>query len=183
MELYFVSQNQNKYNEIVKIMGDSAKISLYEAGMEEIQDESITEIAKHKALDAYKKLLRPVFVEHSGLKISSFGDLPGGFTQIFWDKLGADAFCNYFHGCGEVTAVSVIAFCDGKRIHTFSGEMKGFIVERPRGKNGYSWDCVFQPQDDGTTFSEMADGGTSEKKMRIYAVEQFKNYLKENKYV
>lgn len=177
MKLYFVSKNEEKYNDIVKLMGNAAEIEHCWVKLEEIQSESIENIAKHKALDAYKKLRRPVVVEHSGLEISGFGDMPGGFTQIFWSRLGDDKFCSYLSGKGTASAVSVIAFCDGRKIHTFSGQVQGAIAEKPRGKNGFGWDCIFQPENDTRTFAEMDDGGISKKYMRFYAVEAFKKHL------
>lgn len=158
MTLYFVSSNENKIKEVEEYLA-AKKISIqsYPKEPEELQTESIEEIVKHKALDAYKKMRRHVIVEHTGLRISGFGNLPEGFTQLFWDRLEADQFCKFFYGKGPVTAISVIGFCDGKTIKTYTGCTEGVIVESPRGDRSFGWDCVFQPDGSNLTFAELGE--------------------------
>jgi XTP/dITP diphosphohydrolase len=42
-------------------------------------------------------------------------------------------------------------------VHTFAGEVAGYITEEPRGVGGFGYDPVFVPAEgDGRTFSEMS---------------------------
>lgn len=158
MKLYFASNNTNKIKEVVEYLtANNIAIQVYPKKLEELQSESIEEIVKHKALDAYKKIRRPVIVEHTGLRISGFGNLPEGFTQLFWDRLKAEKFCEFFYNKGTVTAISVIGFCNGKTIKTYTGCTEGIIVESPRGDQSFEWDCVFQPNGSDLTFAELGD--------------------------
>ena len=61
--------------------------------VEELQTEDSKRLVKDKAIKAFKQVGRPLFVEHTGLYIDYMNGLPGGLTQIFWDNLQADKFC------------------------------------------------------------------------------------------
>lgn len=176
MKLYFVSNNQHKIDEVVEYLSQSIEIAGFQKKLEELQSDSLEIIVRHKALDAYKKIHRPLIVEHTGLYISGLGDLPGGFTQLFWDKLQADKFCEYFYERGTVTAVSMIGFCDGKQIKIYKGSVTGDIVKAPRGNRSFQWDCVFQPNGSNLTFAEMGDI-KKQHSMRIEALKKLKDDL------
>jgi XTP/dITP diphosphohydrolase len=100
----------------------------------EIQTEDIQDIVRDKVLKAFNAIGRPVFIEHTGLYIKSLQGFPGGLTQVFWDKLKADNFANLLGRLDEteLTAKTVIAFCDSKKIHIFEGEVEGNIAPEPR---------------------------------------------------
>lgn len=172
MKVYFVSSNEHKIREVVEFLSDTISIEGYQSDLDEIQSESLEKIVRCKVLDAYKKVRRPVLVEHTGLYILNFGGLPGGLTQIFWDNLKADKVCDYFQG-EEAKAVTMVGFCDGKRILMYSGEITGEITEKPKGNPAFQWDCVFQPKGYGLTFAEMEDK-KKEISMRTQALKKIK---------
>lgn len=178
MNVYFVSSNKYKIREVEDILSsDSVTVIGHGLKIEEIQSESMEKIVKDKAEKAYSKLMRPLFVEQTGLYIHNFGDLPGGLTQVFWDALQADKFCEVFSTLGDsVTAETVIAFCDGKKTYVFKGAVEGKIVDSPRGDRSFQWDCVFQPNGYDRTFAEM---GNEKNKisMRRIALEELKRFL------
>ena len=47
----------------------------------EIQSNSLDEIAKQKAKDAYRKIVRPLIVEDTGLFIDSLSGFPGPYSS------------------------------------------------------------------------------------------------------
>ena len=184
MKLYLISSNRFKINEVKNIL-ESDKISVIAVSQKihEIQSENMIEIVKSKATEAFKRIRRPLLVEQTGLLIKDFGNLPGGLTQIFWDSLQADKFGEIFSNVGtaEVTAKTVLGFCDGRKIHIFEGTVKGTIISPPRGNRDFQWDCVFQPEGYEETFAEM---GTKkdEISMRKKALEKLRFYLEDMKY-
>ena len=134
MEIYFLSSNENKLREVKEILG-SSNIMIHPVNekINEIQSTDMNKIVKDKVLKAFEKIGRPILVEQSGLFIKDFGGLPGGLTQIFWDSLEADKFSEIFSNIGsaEVIAKTVIAFCDGKKIHFYCGNenyTRNFLV-------------------------------------------------------
>lgn len=183
MDIYFLSSNKYKINEVQTIL-NSPDINIHSISQKinEIQSNDMKEIALDKALKAFQQIGRPILVEQTGLLIKDFGNLPGGLTQIFWDSLEADKFSDIFSkiGSAEVTAKTVLAFCDGKHIHTFEGEVDGHIVCPPRGNKDFQWDCVFEPLGYNKTFAELGDK-KNEISMRKIALEKLRTYLEENK--
>lgn len=182
MDIYFLSSNKFKIDEVKTIL-NSSNITIHSVSkkINEIQSDDMKQIVLDKALKAFKQIGRPVLVEQTGLLIKDFGNLPGGLTQIFWDSLEADKFAEIFSNVGsaEVTAKTVLAFCDGKHIHTFEGTVDGHIVYPPRGDRAFQWDCVFEPIGYDKTFSELGDL-KNDISMRKIALEKLRFFLESN---
>ena len=181
MNIYFLSSNEYKIREVKTIL-DSEKITVLPVTQKinEIQSNNMEEIATDKAIKAFISIGRPILVEQTGLLLNDFGKLPGGLTQIFWDSLQADNFSRYFSSDSlNVIAITVVAFCDGKQIKTFEGEIQGTIVRFPRGNRDFQWDCVFQPDTYDKTFAEMGEQKNTIS-MRKIALEKLRNYLEDS---
>jgi XTP/dITP diphosphohydrolase len=157
-ELRFLSANPHKVREVeellapfdVKVVGVARKI-------EEIQSDDVELLVRDKAVKAFASLGRPVFVEHTGLELVGLNGLPGGLTQVFWDRLEADRFCTLVHGLSsaEVVARTTVGYCDGRQLHFFDGSIEGTVPATPRGSRDFQWDCVFIPTGESRTFAEM----------------------------
>ena len=88
-ELFFVSSNTHKFEEAQRILSNlGLEINLFKTTLEEIQSNSIGEIAKRKALDAFSKLEKPVIIEDDGLFIDSLGGFPGPYSSYVYDTIG-----------------------------------------------------------------------------------------------
>ena len=181
MDIYFLSSNIYKIKEVESILNsDKIKIIPIKIKISEIQSDDMTEIVTDKAIQAFRKVGRPILVEQTGLLIKEFGNLPGGLTQIFWDSLEADKFSKIFSNIGvaEVCAKTVLAFCDGKHIHTFEGTVDGHIVFPPRGDRSFQWDCVFEPVGYDKTFAELGYEKNNIS-MRKKALDKLSDYLED----
>lgn len=179
MEIRFVTKNPHKAKEVETILGDIG-ISIIHAPLiiHEIQTEDIYEIVRDKVLKAFNQIGRSVFIEHTGLYIDSLQGFPGGLTQVFWDKLEADKFSKLL-GCLEntsLTAKTVIAYCDEKKIYTFEGAIEGKISPAPKGDRAFQWDCVFIPNGYSETFAELGEK-KNEISMRKLAFDKFREFL------
>jgi XTP/dITP diphosphohydrolase len=183
MQIRFVSRNDFKVAEVQKILeGAGVTIVAAKYSINEIQTENVNELVKDKLLKAFKKVGRPVFVEHTGLYIHSLNGFPGGLTQIFWDKLEADKFSELL-GKGDnlgLVARTIIGYCDTKKMHFFEGEIKGTISPEPKGDRSFQWDCIFIPEGETETFAEMG-AKKNEISMRKIAFDKFKYFLEGNK--
>jgi len=179
MEIRFVTKNPHKAKEVEAILGNIG-VSIVDVPLKihEIQTEDIQDIVRDKVLKAFNIIGRPVFIEHTGLYINSLQGFPGGLTQVFWDKLKADSFSNLLGNLEEtsLTAKTVIAFCDTKKIHIFEGEIEGNISPEPRGNREFQWDCVFIPKGYDQTFAELG-GKKNEISMRKIAFDKFRDFL------
>lgn len=183
MRIRFLSRNQFKLAEAKAILEPAGiEVVPLRKEIEELQTPDIERIVQDKCLQAFKVVGRPVFVEHTGLYIDSMSGLPGGLTQVFWDKLEADRFAEFFgtRPINTVEARTVVGYCDGKKVHMFSGSIRGTIPAEPRGSRLFQWDCVFQPDGEDQTFAEMGDR-KNEMSMRRRALDQFAEFLKEQR--
>lgn len=180
-KIYFLSSNKFKIKEVNGILSsENIVVISVDQKIDEIQSNDMQAIVRDKVLKAYRSIARPVLVEQTGLLIKKFGNLPGGLTQIFWDSLQADKFSAFFSKDeeAEVVAKTVLAYCDGKQIHIFEGEINGSIVNPPRGDRNFQWDCVFEPNGYEKTFAEMGEEKNNIS-MRKVALEKLKKYLEE----
>jgi XTP/dITP diphosphohydrolase len=179
-EIRFVSSNRHKIAEAKQILSkQNIEVVPSEIKIEELQTKDTLNLVHDKALKAFSKIGRPLFVEHTGLCLEHLNGLPGGLTQIFWDTLQADKFAELFGKLApnhNVIARTTIAYCDGQRIYDFAGEIEGEIVPEPRGKRDFQWDCVFQPKGQNLTFAEMGDK-KNEISMRRIALDSFALHL------
>lgn len=181
MKIRFVSRNKFKIQEVQKLLAEiDVDVVPVRHSIEEIQTENIDKLVRNKLLSAFTIIGRPVLVEHTGLYIDSLNSLPGGLTQIFWDKLQADKFSSLF-GRDEtptVLAKTIIGYCDTRKVYLFEGSVSGTIASEPRGSRDFQWDCVFVPDGESETFAEMGER-KNDISMRRIAFDKFKDFLKE----
>lgn len=181
LELRFVSGNDFKIKEVKEILNTiGIKVISFSKKIHEIQTIDEKELVRDKLLRAFSDIGRKLFVEHTGLYIEALNGFPGGLTQIFWDKLQADKFSEIFGRLTNTTVIAktVIGYCDAKFIHFFEGKVEGKIVNEPRGKREFQWDCVFQPNGYDKTFAELGEQ-KNEISMRRLALNEFVNFLKQ----
>ncbi|MBR3772449.1 MAG: hypothetical protein IKL07_09275 [Clostridium sp.] len=152
--LCFVSSNASKLEEIKKLFASHhLQVVCVKHKVNEIQCLNMQDIIVDKVKKAFLQLKRPVFVEQTGLYIEDFGGLPGGLTEIMWDTLGPEKFCDFFGNRENVNAkaVTVVGYCDGKMVKSYEKTMKGRIAPKPEGNRGYQWDCIFIPDGEHET--------------------------------
>jgi XTP/dITP diphosphohydrolase len=180
IEIRFVTSNAHKLAEAQEILGKhNVKVIESPLKIEELQTTNTKMLVHDKLLKAFKRVGRPLFVEHTGLYLDHLGGLPGGLTQIFWDTIQAERFAELYGKLApnrKAIARTAISFCDGRKIHDFQGEVAGQIVEAPRGPRDFQWDCVFQPNGEKMTFAEMGDR-KNEISMRRAALDEFATHL------
>lgn len=176
-ELRFISGNKYKLSEAKSILSplgfDVLPIALK---IEEIQTKDIPSLVTDKCVKAFQLVGRPLFVEHTGLFMEALGGFPGGLTEVFWETVQADRFCDLFGGTA-LTARTVVGYCDGKKLHQFSGEVSGTVAASPLGSRDFQWDCVFLPAGHGQTFAELGDK-KNEISMRKIAFDSFSHHLR-----
>ena len=160
LKLWFVSSNGEKAEEIQAIVSP-ANIQIVSSlqRIPELQYDDIAKVVRRKALDAFRRIQRPLLVEHTALILSSLNGFPGAQTQYFWDCLHADKFAQMFGG-EPVVAKSVLGYCDGRRIHLFHGDVEGVVAQTPSSNTEFAWDCIFiptEPYNHGVPFADLGD--------------------------
>lgn len=97
MKLRFVSRNEFKLAEAATILAPlGIEVVPLKDTIEELQTTDTSRLVRDKALRAFMKIGRELFVEHTGLRLKVLNGLPGGLTQVFWDTLQAEKMSELF---------------------------------------------------------------------------------------
>lgn len=160
-DLVFASSNKNKYREAKEILSQfDIRLGFLKFSAVEIQSHSIGQIARQKALDAYKKCNSAVIVEDDGLFIDSLGGFPGPYSSYVFKTIGNAGIINLVNAKKSADFVSVVAFCDNARKPIlFEGKTGGRISAKPKGV-GWGYDPIFVPNGKNKTYAEMSEKNT-----------------------
>ena len=153
-DLIFVSSNTHKYQEAKKILFSfGLEIKFLKLDLEEIQSNSLKEIALRKAKNAFLQCQKPVIVEDDGLFIDSLNGFPGPYSSYVFKTIGNDGILNLLNRNRKAKFVSVIAYCDDTIQKSFDAKLDGKISTVQKGK-GWGYDPIFLPQNITKTFAE-----------------------------
>lgn len=155
----FASSNINKYNEINNLVSarkDSIKIAFKKMELKEIQSDSLLEVAEDKVLQAFKINQKEIFVEDDGLFIEALNDFPGVYSSYINKTIGNTGILDLLGNKANRKASfkSIIAFYDGHKIKSFTGEIKGKILF-DLTKGGWGFDPIFVPENSELSFGQM----------------------------
>jgi XTP/dITP diphosphohydrolase len=168
--LVVATTNRGKLKEIGKILEDFVTCLLSPSDFpclpEVVEDgETFEENAVKKALSAARATGLPALADDSGLVVDALGGLPGVRSARFAGEFATDEenneklLCELAGISGEARRAAfccVIAVCcpDGTCC-TFKGELSGFILEAPRGREGFGYDPLFLVPAYGKTLAEL----------------------------
>ena len=174
-KIVIASHNDGKLREFADLMGPFGfeARSAREFGLPEPEETGTTfeENAYIKAFAAARATSLPALSDDSGLCIDALGGDPGVHTAdwavtpdgkrdfaMAMEKaekaLQAVGAVEPGKRTGRFVAVICLAFPDGEAEY-YRGEVEGRIVWPPRGKLGFGYDPVFQPDGHERTFGEM----------------------------
>lgn len=177
-QLYFVSNNINKYEELKYLLKDkNIELKIAKKSIKEYQIDDPKELIKEKAKQAFLEVRRPVIVEHAALKINAFGNLPGLQTAYFYCKFGAEKIVDYCRksGISEAIVESYVCICDGKNFYFGEGYEKGNIISHYIRKNNiFDWDEIFIPSANNPeklTYAQMGAEMKNQRSMRKLAID------------
>jgi XTP/dITP diphosphohydrolase len=169
-KLVIASHNAGKVREIRDLLGPHGVVPVSAAELDLPEPEetgtSFIANAELKALQAADLSGLPALADDSGLCVEALGGDPGIFSarwagpdkdfdfamRLVWQHLvdkGPDAG----HDAHFVCALA-LAWPDG-HVEAFEGRVDGIISWPPRGKNGFGYDPIFQPNDHAISFGEM----------------------------
>ena len=122
---------------------------------------TFAENASIKALSACRYCDVPAFADDSGLEVAALDNRPGIHSSRYaaTDPERIAKLLGELQGVTDRRArfVCVIAIAaNGEVIETFEGELKGRIIDTPRGSNGFGYDPIFFLPEYGKTSAEIA---------------------------
>ena len=173
-DLFFVSSNNHKYQEAKKILESfGIKLGFFKYDLEEIQSNSLMDIASKKAKEAFLKYKKPVIIEDDGLFIDSLDGFPGPYSSYAFKTIGNKGILNLLKNNRKAKFVSIITFCDKKILKSFDGKLEGTISKSQKGK-GWGYDPIFIPKNTRKTFAEI--NNKNELSHRYKALKKFSNW-------
>ncbi len=176
MKIIVTTGNPHKLRELDYYMkGTGVTFESRKTKIEELQTFDENELLKDKLEKAFARFKEPVLVEHASLYLEIMNGFPGGLTEVFWETLQADKFCDLFKNT-KILAKTSIGFCDGKKIYSFEGVSEGTVSVEPRGDRAFQWDCVFIPTGYDKTYAELGDEKL-EISMRKNAFDEFRSFI------
>ena len=177
-DVLFASSNIHKFEEAKKILENfGIKLGFYKCNLEEIQSNSLKEIANHKAKQAFLNCKKPVIVEDDGLFIESLGGFPGPYSSYVFETIGNKGILNLLNQNRKAKFVSVIAYCNTKTVKSFESYLNGTISKKISGK-GWGYDPIFIPSKSKLTFAKLKD--KNEISHRYKALKKFSNWYFDN---
>ncbi len=158
--ILFLTSNKHKISEAKTILKSwGINIVASSAKGDEIQSDSVVEVAKKAAENAYRKIKKPLFVEDSGLYIDALDGFPGAFSAYVYDKLNDEGILRLLGQKRQRGAkfVCAIAYCDARGTRIFSGTVRGRISTRKAGGKGFGFDPIFIADGQNKPFSLISD--------------------------
>jgi len=165
-QIFFVTSNKGKIaslNEYFKKFEIDVNIEPVKLDIVEPQANSVREVSKIKALEAFEQLKAPVIVEDGGLEIEALNGFPGVYVRYILDSIGVDGILKLMEGVKNRTCnfVSTATFVDREgNIHQFDRD-PGFgevVTEKRTKKSEFAWSdlwYIFYKPDLEKTLSEM----------------------------
>ncbi len=172
--LLFVSSNIHKYIEAKKILDSfGINVEFFRCTLEEIQSNSILDIASKKAKDAFSICKKPLLIEDDGLLIDSLRGFPGSYSSYVFRTIGNEGILNLVTQNRRAKFISVITYCDKKKLESFDAKLDGTISKFQKG-NGWGYDPIFIPKNYTKTFAELSN--KNKLSHRYKALKKFSNW-------
>merc|ERR1712227_3202 len=158
--LVFVTGNQKKLEEVVKILGNSFPYDVIAQKLDlpEYQGEP-DDISRAKVKEAARHVQGPVIVEDTCLCFNALGGMPGPYIKWFLDKIQPEGLHRLLEGFPDKSAYALCTFAYSSgnpedEVLLFRGKTDGTIVS-PRGPRNFGWDPCFQPDGFDMTYAEL----------------------------
>ena len=153
--VFFATSNKNKVEEAAKIL--NVPVQHLPFDYPEIRSDSLEEVARDSVRAAYRRCKEPVFVEDSGLFISSLKGFPGTYSGWAHGKIGNEGILRLMEGVEDRSAYfeACIGYMkDKEHVLIFHGKCHGSISLEPMGEGGFGYDPIFIPDGEHQTFAE-----------------------------
>jgi XTP/dITP diphosphohydrolase len=184
--IFFATNNVNKFHEARSVLAEyNVAVGMLRVKSLEVQSESLEEIARASALDAFEKCRLPIIVEDAGLFVDALNGFPGPYAAYAYKTVGNQGLLRLMKNVKARSArfESVVAYFSAelKSPVCFHGEVFGEIAEEERRGNdrsGFGFDPVFKPAESSKTFAEMTIAEKNEHSHRARALRKFAEWYK-----
>ena len=189
MKLVFATNNQHKLHEIEKLLGNSIELlSLNDIGCNDDIPENQNTLegnASEKSFFIFNKYGVNCFADDTGLEIEALNGEPGVYSARYAGQerspennmnLVLDKLSKIKNRKARFrTVISLVI--DGHE-KQFQGVVDGHILNEKRGKTGFGYDPIFQPEESDLSFAQMPLDEKNTISHRGRAIQKLVEYLK-----
>jgi non-canonical purine NTP pyrophosphatase (RdgB/HAM1 family) len=145
MNLFYVTSNKEKVAVAKKHLEPyGIEIVQKTHDFTEIQSESIEEIAKHKARQAFDYFKHPLLINDAGWYITTLNGFPGPYMKYINTWFTSQNLLDLMRDITDRRVLYREVFCfidsNGKKI--FTQELSGNVLKKPEGKGILSWQMI-----------------------------------------
>ena len=192
MKLVFATNNQHKLQEITQLLNGSFELlSLNDIGCEDNIPENQATLegnAAEKSFFIYDRYSLNCFADDTGLEIEALNGEPGVYSARYAGE-ARDSQNNMDLVLAKLNKINnrkarfrtvVSLVIDGNETQ-FEGIVDGQILEEKRGKTGFGYDPIFEPDESDLSFAEMTMDEKNKISHRGRAIQKLVEYLKQHK--
>lgn len=188
-QIVLATSNPNKiheYRELFKTINIELLTLTDIAFNSEIEEtgETFSENAVQKALEVAKFTKLPVIAEDSGLVVHALDGFPGIYSRRFMEASSYEEknkeIINRLEDFSDKGAkfIAAIALVNVEKFpQVFVGEVKGLIIDEPRGQSGFGYDPIFFVPKLNKTLAEASDEEKNTVSHRAMALNSLLGYL------
>ena len=188
MELYLATQNKHKIEELSALLAGRFFVkSINELGqVDDIPEtgKTIAENSHQKAAFIAEKYGVVCLSDDSGLEVNALQGAPGVYSARYAGNQKNDVdnvqlLLKNLQNTLDRSArfVTVLTFHHQGEFVQFEGEIKGQIIDRPRGSLGFGYDPIFVPNGFSLTFAEMTIEQKNSIAHRAMALQKFLKFI------
>jgi len=172
-----VSSNVDKAREVAEFFGSTVEVTHVSLDIPELRSEDVTEISRQKAHYAFDRLHSPLIVDDTVFCIDALKGFPGPYAAYVLHTIGNTGILRIMKDVEDRNAhfTTAIAFADSDGIRVFSGTINGRIVIKPRGREGFGYDPIFEVG--GRTLAEITIGEKNRISHRALALIAFRDWF------
>lgn len=157
MDLTFVTSNPGKLREVRAVLRPyGIAVRWSRRRLPELQSDSLEKVVRGK-LRAVPAGSGRVLVEDSGLFIDALGGFPGVYSAHILALWGFGPILELLRSRPRGASFRTVAALRwGSSVRLFRGEVRGTIARAARGRHGFGFDPIFEPEGERRTFAEMS---------------------------
>ncbi len=167
MKICFATNNKKKLEEIREGLGPAWQVlSLEDIGCHEELPETghtLTANSAQKAQWVWDNYQVACFADDTGLEVEALNGAPGVYSARYAgaqrnNEENMQLLLQNLQGKQNRHARfrTVLTYINASGQWQFEGEVRGSIIEAPRGSKGFGYDPVFVPEGYSSTFAEMS---------------------------
>lgn len=184
--IFFATNNVNKFQEARRVFAEhKIAVGMLRVKTLEIQSESLEEIAKASAIEAFRNCNLPIIVEDAGLFVEALNGFPGSYAAYIYKTIGNRGLLRLMKNAKirKARFMSAVAYysADCESPLCFEGEVLGEITKEERksgDERGFGFDPIFKPAKSDKTFAEMSIVEKNKYSHRANALHKFAEWYK-----